>query len=129
MFILHFDTSQTYLLFLMFHACFIPNATCFNSSLYHFYAFSGTNLLNRCHSASSCFLLSFCFRNSLLEIFSKRHANLPDLFLHGNEAPVRRRSPGGSPGEEAGPRRGQGWPRAATPPSPPGAPLAPLFRL
>ena len=41
----------------MFHAYIIPIATCFIYTLYHFYAFSGTNLLTRCHSTSSCFLL------------------------------------------------------------------------
>ena len=42
------DTSQTYLSFFMFHACFIPIATCFASTLCHFYTFFGTNLLTRC---------------------------------------------------------------------------------
>src|SRR5215203_5100458 len=41
----------------MFHACFMTIPTCFVHTLYHFHAFSGTNLLTRCHSASSCFLL------------------------------------------------------------------------
>ena len=41
----------------MFHAYIIPISTCFICTLYHFYAFSGTNLLTRCQSASSCFLL------------------------------------------------------------------------
>ena len=41
----------------MFHAYIIPIATCFIHTSWHFYAFSGTNLLTRCHIASSCFLL------------------------------------------------------------------------
>ena len=65
------DTSQTYLSFLMFHACFIPIATCFASTLCHFYTFFGTNLLTRCRSASSCFLLFLYSRKASLEIFSE----------------------------------------------------------
>ena len=41
----------------MLHAYIIPIATCFIHTSWLFYAFSGTNLLTRCHSASSCFLL------------------------------------------------------------------------
>ena len=47
----------------MFHAYIMPIATCFIYTLYHFYAFSGTNLLTRCHCASSCFLM-FWFQKS-----------------------------------------------------------------
>ena len=55
----------------MFHACFIPIVTCFASTLCHFYTFSGTNLLTRCRSASSCFLLLLYSRKASLEIFSE----------------------------------------------------------
>jgi hypothetical protein len=41
---------QTYLYFLMLHACFTPIALCFVYTSWYFYAFSGTNLLKRCHS-------------------------------------------------------------------------------
>src|SRR5215208_2985060 len=41
----------------MFHACFMTIPTCFVHTLYRFDAFSETNLLTRCRSASSCFLL------------------------------------------------------------------------
>ena len=41
-----------------------------------FYAFSGTNLLTRCHSASSLFSAVFGFRKVLKEIFSE----LDDFF-------------------------------------------------
>ena len=40
-------------------------------TLWHYYAFSGTNLLTRCRSASSCFLLFLCFRKVTQEIFSE----------------------------------------------------------
>jgi hypothetical protein len=55
----------------MLHACFTPIALCFVYTLWHFYAFSGTNLLTRCHSVSSCFLLFFYSRFLLNEIFSE----------------------------------------------------------
>ena len=55
----------------MFHACFIPIATCFASTLWHFYTFFGTNLLTRCRSVSSCFLLFLYSRKASLEIFSE----------------------------------------------------------
>src|SRR5215203_7284770 len=41
----------------MFHASFMTIPTCFIHTLYCFDAFSGTNLLTRCRSASSSFLL------------------------------------------------------------------------
>jgi hypothetical protein len=55
----------------MLHACFTPIALCFVYTLLHFYAFFGTNLLTRCHSASSCFLLFLYFKKVVQEIFSE----------------------------------------------------------
>src|SRR3954466_14822643 len=55
----------------MLHACFKPISICFVYTSRHFYAFSGTNLLTRCHSASSCFLLFLYFRKFVQEIFSE----------------------------------------------------------
>jgi hypothetical protein len=40
-------------------------------TLWHFYAFSGTNLLTRCHSASSLFSAIFVFQKSYTGIFSE----------------------------------------------------------
>jgi hypothetical protein len=37
-------------------------ALCFVYTSWRFYVFFGTNLLTRCHSASSCFLQFLCFR-------------------------------------------------------------------
>jgi hypothetical protein len=45
----------------MLHACFTPFASCFVYTTWHFYAISGTNLLTRCHSASSLFSAIFVF--------------------------------------------------------------------
>jgi hypothetical protein len=50
---------------------YTPFVLCFVYTSCHFYAFSGTNLLIRCHSASSSFLLFLCFRKFTQEIFSE----------------------------------------------------------
>ena len=57
----------------MFHAYIMPIATCFIYTFISFYAFSGTNLLTRCHSASSLFSAVFGFRKVVKEIFSELH--------------------------------------------------------
>jgi hypothetical protein len=78
----------------MLHACFTPIALCFVYTLWDFYAFSGTNLLTRCHSASSCFLLFFYSRFLLKEIFSEldeTKAKVP-IFLTHSWSPKERRS-------------------------------------
>jgi hypothetical protein len=52
----------------MLHACFYTIFLVFRYT----YAFSGTNLLTRCHSVSSLiFLLFLCFRKVTQEIFSE----------------------------------------------------------
>jgi hypothetical protein len=48
----------------MLHAHFTPIALCFVYSSRRFYAFSGTNLLTRCHSVGSCFSAVFVFQKS-----------------------------------------------------------------
>jgi hypothetical protein len=50
---------------------YTPFALCFVYTSWCFYAFSGTNLLTKWHSASSCFLLFLCFRKVTQEIFSE----------------------------------------------------------
>jgi hypothetical protein len=73
----------------MLHVCFTPIALCFVYTSWYFYAFSGTNLLTRCHSASSCFLLFLYFRKVTHKIFSEldeTKAQVPILL-------TRRRSP------------------------------------
>ena len=55
----------------MFHIVIMLIATCFGCTLYYFYAFSGTNLLTRCHSASSVFSTVFSFRNPTRKISSE----------------------------------------------------------
>jgi hypothetical protein len=73
----------------MIHACFTPIVLCFVYTSWYFYAFTGTNLLTRCHNASSCFLLFFYSWFLLKEIFSEldeTKAKVP-IYL------TRRRSP------------------------------------
>jgi hypothetical protein len=48
----------------MLHACFYTICLVFRYTLWHFYAFSGTSLLTRCHSASSLFSTIFVFQKS-----------------------------------------------------------------
>jgi hypothetical protein len=55
----------------------------FRYTSWHFYAFSRTNLLTRCHSASSLFSVVLCFRKVTQEIFSeldKTKARRPDIY-------------------------------------------------
>jgi hypothetical protein len=77
----------------MLHVCFTPITLCFVYTSWHFYAFSGTNLLTRCHSASSYFLLFFYSRFLLKEIFSEldeTKAKVP-IFLSRTRSPKGRR--------------------------------------
>jgi hypothetical protein len=48
----------------MLHACFYTICLVFCYTLWRFYAFSGTNLLTRCHSANSLFSAVFVFQKS-----------------------------------------------------------------
>jgi hypothetical protein len=81
----------------MLHAYFTPITLCFDYTLWHFYAFSGTNLLTRCHNASSCFLLFLCFRKVTQEIFSELDESKPKVSIFPTRDGVQRR-PGGDPG-------------------------------
>jgi hypothetical protein len=58
-----------------------------------FYAFSGTNLLTRCHSASSFFLLYLYFRKFVHKIFSELNETKPEvpIFLSRTWGPKKRR--------------------------------------
>jgi hypothetical protein len=49
---------------LIFHACFYTICFEFSYTSWYFYAFSRTNLLTRCHSASSLFFAVFIFQKS-----------------------------------------------------------------
>jgi hypothetical protein len=58
------DTSPTYPSFLMLHAYFYTICLMFCYTSWHFYVFSGTNLLTSRHSTSSLFSAVFVFQKS-----------------------------------------------------------------
>src|SRR5215203_582133 len=96
----------------MFHACFMTIPTCFVHTLYHFDAFSGTNLLTRCRSACSCFLL-FLVSEILVRKYSRNWTKSTPkiLFFPGasrTSKKSRRRARGGTP--PGGAARGLGAP-------------------
>src|SRR5215218_9188757 len=59
--------------------------TCFVHTLYRFDAFSGTNLLTRCRSASSCFLL-FLVSEILVRKYSRNWTKSTPSILEFHEA-------------------------------------------
>jgi hypothetical protein len=73
----------------MLHACLCAIFYVFCYTSWRFYAFSGTNLLTRCHSASSCFLLFLCFRKATQKIFSESDKTKAKVLIFPNT----RRSP------------------------------------
>src|SRR5215218_4248625 len=64
----------------MFHATLLMIPTCFIHIICHIYAFSGTNLLTRCRSASSCFLL-FLVSEILVTKYSRNRTKSTPRFL------------------------------------------------
>src|SRR3954469_7807186 len=88
----------------MLNACSVCIPTCFMCTLIQYLAFLGTNLLRRCHSASSCFLLFLYFRKVLQQVFSELHGTKTQHLI----IPSRSHS---QQGDEVGPRGGQtlGW--------------------
>jgi hypothetical protein len=95
------DMSQTYLQFLMLYPCFYTICLVFRYTSWLFYAFSGTNLLTRCHSANSLFSVIFvfqkCYTGNILGIGrnkSQSSRNLPKL-------PENRRGDGEGPHSRA----------------------------
>src|SRR5215218_3005370 len=69
----------------MFHATLLMISTCFMHTLCHIYAFSGTNLLTRCRSASSCFLL-FLVSEILVRKYSRNRMKSTPSTLFSPEA-------------------------------------------
>ena len=92
-------------------------ATCFGCTLYYFYAFSGTNLLTRCQSASSVFPAVFGFRNIYIENIVKIGGNLFLRTYNIGKLPESEDHLGGGPRgphpmgarPRVGPRRGRVW--------------------
>ena len=81
----------------MFHATFMMIHTCFVHTLCHYYAFSGTNLLTRCRSAS-CYFLLFLVSEILQRKYSRNWTkSTPSiLFFPGRPHTWWRRGQGGA---------------------------------
>jgi hypothetical protein len=108
----------------MLHACSYTICYVFCYTLWRFYAFSETNLLTRCHSASPCFLLFLCFRKVTREIFSELDEIKaePPIFTEALRRPkMRWRGAKGQPHHQGA--RPSPWPRppVVRPPGPPPA--------
>jgi hypothetical protein len=73
----------------MLYACLCTICFVFCYTLWRFYAFSGTNLLTRCHSASSLFAAVFVFQKSYIWNILKIGRNKSQSFYF----PDTRRSP------------------------------------
>ena len=113
----------------MLHADIIPIVTCFASTLCHFYTFLGTNLLTRCRSASSCFLLFLYSRKASQEIFSELDENSWRHLFYQKTHGVQRGDEEEPRGPHMPPGRGQGWARALGACGPLEALQPPPFRL
>jgi hypothetical protein len=115
----------------MLHACLYTICFVFCYTLWRFYKFSRTNLLTRCHSASSLFSDVLCFRKATQEIFlelDETKAEVP-IFPNTRQSPnLRRRGARGQPHHamvRATPclRRAMVW----APSPPPDAALPPIY--
>jgi hypothetical protein len=115
----------------MLHACLYIICFVFCYTLWHFYAFYRTNLLTRCHSASSLFLLFLYFWKATQKIFSELDeikARIP-IFPNTRRSPkMRRRGIRGQAHHRVA--RPSPWPRhqVVWPPGPPSdAALSPIY--
>jgi hypothetical protein len=115
----------------MLHACLYTIWFVFCYTSWRFYAFSRTNLLTRCHSASSLFSVVFVFQKATQEIFSeldKTKAKVP-IFPEAWRSPnLRRRGARRRPRHPMAwatprPRQGRVW----APSPPPDAALPPIY--
>jgi hypothetical protein len=94
----------------MLHACFYTICLVFRYTSWHFYAFSGTNLLTRCHSASSLFFCYFCVSEKLHRKYSwnwTKPKPVVQIFHGASRTPKRRRSRA-----RGRPHHRVAWPRA-----------------
>jgi hypothetical protein len=114
----------------MLHACFYTICLVFCYTSWHFYAFSGTNLLMRCHSASSLFSAVFVFQKSYTGNILEIGQNQSQSSRYFMELPEQRRGDGAGP-ERGHTTRGHGPPlaRAGLWCAPPGPLLMPPLRL
>jgi hypothetical protein len=115
----------------MLHACLCTICFVFCYTSWHFYAFSRTNLLTRCHSASSLFSAVLCFRKATHEILSElgeTKAKVPIFPKAWRSPKQRRRGARGRPHHpmaRATPRPCQGM--VCAPGPPPNTALLPIY--
>jgi hypothetical protein len=81
----------------MLHACLCTICFVFCYTSWHFYAFSRTNLLTRCHSASSLFFLLFCVSKKLHRKYSQNWTKQKPKFLFSPTRDVVQSRDGGEP--------------------------------
>jgi hypothetical protein len=96
----------------MLHACFYTICLVFRYTSRHFYAFSRTNLLTRCHSASSLFFAVFVFQKSYTgnsRNWTKQKLNV-QKFTEASREPKRRRKGARRRPHHQG-ARPRAWPR------------------
>jgi hypothetical protein len=107
----------------MLRAYFYTICLVFRYTSWHFYAFSRTNLLTRCHSASSLFSAIFVFQKYYTGNILRIGQNQSQMSRYFTELPEDRRGNGAEPegGHTIG-RHNLGWP------TPPGG-VGPLVHL
>jgi hypothetical protein len=114
----------------MLHAYFYTICLVFRYTLWYFYAFFGTNLLTRCHSASSLFSAVFMFQKCYTGNILGIRRNKSQSSRYFMELPEDRRGDGSEPegGHTIG-RCGLGLASAPWWCGPPGPPLTLPLRL
>jgi hypothetical protein len=97
----------------MLHAYFYTFCLVFRYTSWHFYVFFGTNLLTRCHSASSLFSAIFVFQKSYIGNIFGIGRNKSQTSRYLRKLPENRRGDGEGPqgGHTTG-RRALGLARA-----------------
>jgi hypothetical protein len=91
------DMSPMYPSFLMLHTCFYTICLVFRYTSWHFNAFSRTNLLTRCHSASSLFFAIFVSHKSYTGNILRIGRNKSQTSRYFTELPEHRRGDGEEP--------------------------------
>jgi hypothetical protein len=81
----------------MLHACFYTICLVFRYTSWHFYAFSGTNLLTSRHSASSLFFVVFVFQKSYTGNILRIARNKSQTSRNSPKLPENRRGDGVGP--------------------------------
>jgi hypothetical protein len=81
----------------MLHACFYTICLVFHYTLWRSYAFSGTNLLTRCHSASSLFSAIFVFQKSYTGNILRIGRNKSQTYRYLTKLPEDQRGDGEGP--------------------------------